>query len=282
MVTLINVMAKILVLLGIFLFVRNEDDYLLTAWIQSGGVMIGGLMAFGLVLTSGGISPRIPSSTEIFQSLRDGWHVFISTAGKSLYTNSNVFFLGLLTDPASVGFFSAAEKLVKAVQGLSYPVTQAVFPRINSLLKDSRELAVAFIRKTLKWLGLWTFLMSLFLFLAADPLVHMLFGNRFGVSVELVRWMSFLPLIIALSNVFGVQTMIPFGMKKEFSRILLFSGVFNLGLLIPLVSLFGASGAAVSVVLTELAITFSMYLSLRACGIRFFSCRQFALKLTAD
>jgi O-antigen/teichoic acid export membrane protein len=56
--------------------------------------------------------------------------------------------------------------------------------------------------------------------------------------------------------------MLPLGMKKKVSEILIVAGLFNLALLIPLASIYGAQGAAMSALATELLVTTLMALYL--------------------
>ncbi|SAL79129.1 hypothetical protein [Caballeronia telluris] len=62
--------------------------------------------------------------------------------------------------------------------------------------------------------------------------------------MNVLRWMSFGPLMSSLSDLFGVQTMLPLGMNSAFSRVLIGSAVLNFGLLAVLAKLFGEQGAA--------------------------------------
>jgi len=57
----------------------------------------------------------------------------------SLYTAGNAFILGLLASNAAVGYYSAAEKIVKAVLGLTGPITQATFPRFSKMVVESKD-----------------------------------------------------------------------------------------------------------------------------------------------
>jgi O-antigen/teichoic acid export membrane protein len=79
--------------------------------------------------------------------------------------------------------------------------------------------------------------------------------------------MAALPVIVAISNILGIQTMLVFNMKKTFSRIVLFSGVLNLMLIVPLVSTVGAEGAALSVLVTEVVVTSLMAVALMKNGV---------------
>jgi len=204
----------------------------------------------------------------------EGWHIFVSTAAISLYTNGNTFVLGLIAGNTAVGYFSAADKLVRAVQGLLSPVSQAIYPHISSLAVRSREAAVEFVRKSLRWMGLFSFLMSILLLILAEPLVRLFLGDGFGISVTVLRVMAFLPFIVALSNVFGMQTMLPFGMKKLFSKIIVSAGLVSLLLIIPLSYMYGPGGAALAVLLTEILITLVMGITLQMKGFDLFCLRK--------
>jgi PST family polysaccharide transporter len=70
--------------------------------------------------------------------------------------------------------------------------------------------------------------------------------------------LSVLPVVIGLSNIFGIQTLLVHGYKKEFSKILLLSGLVSLFTLLPLCYLFSSIGAAFSVVITEFIVTVLM------------------------
>jgi O-antigen/teichoic acid export membrane protein len=104
----------------------------------------------------------------------------------------------------------------------------------------------------------------------APFLVNVLLGAKFVQSVLLVRWMAFLPFIVSLSNIFGIQTMLTFEMKSEFSKILIASGAINLLLLASLSLLWGAEGAAIAVTVTETVVTITMAIVLRIRGYNLF------------
>ncbi len=266
-ITTLTLFARSLVVIAIFAFVHHRGDYRLAAALQAGGMVIAGLLALAVIPRLGHMRMRWPDIAQLRQVMVDGWHVFLSTAAISLYTSSNIFFLGLLTNSTAVGYFAAAEKLIKAVQGLITPVSQAVYPHIATLAVRSREAALAFIGKLLRVQGIATLILSFLLFILAKPLVHLLLGIRFQASVGLVEWMAALPFVIGLSNVFGIQTMLNFDMKQTFSLILVASGLINIALIIPLAHWLGAEGAAISVLLTEIVVTILMGVALMRRGL---------------
>ncbi len=262
-ITGLSILARTLSTAAIFLFVHHDTDYRLAAGIQAGSPVIAGLGAIIMIPRLMRINLRWPGFATLRAVTTDGWHIFLSTAAISLYTSSSVFVLGIICTPTIVGYFSAAQKLIKAASSLASPVSQAVYPRVAYLASRTRETALEFVGRLLLWQGLAMFATSLALLVLSRPLVLLALGPRFSPSVQVVDWMAALPFIVGLSNVYGIQIMLNFGMKQTFSRILIFSGVLNLALLPPLAHWFGAQGAAISVLFTEFTVTVSMGLALK-------------------
>ena len=270
-ISIVSISAKLLSAICIFIFVHEQGDYLRAVAIQSSGILVAGLLGIKMVWKVAPLRVKLPSRQYIIETLLEGWYVFISTAAIGLYTTSNIFILGLLTNNETVAFFSVADRIVSAAKGLIGPVSQAVYPRINALAKDSAKEAFQLIRKVLVWQGCSFFVISIFLFLLAEPLVTVLFSAKYIQSVVVLRWIAFLPFIIALSNVLGVQTMLTFGFNAQFAKIVIMSGIVNLTLLVPLSILMGAKGAAISVMTTELIVTIVMSIVLVNKGYNLFS-----------
>jgi PST family polysaccharide transporter len=254
----------------LFFLVRGPKDALLSVGIQSGGILASGIIGIIIALIRFQIRLVFPSRKDIRAALVDGWHLFVSTAAISLYTNTNVFLVGILAGNVQAGYFSAAEKIVRAMNGLIGPVSQAIFPHVNTLVQESRDTALRFARNMLRYMLPCTLVPSLLLLGFTAPIAHLCFGSNGDGSIPVLRWIALLPSIIALSNVLGLQTMIPFGLDKQFSRILIFAGVFNVLFAIPLVKIFGATGAGASVFSTEILVSGAMIISLRQHGLSLF------------
>ncbi len=262
-----NLSARLLTTLGIFVFVRDPRDYVLAAGILSLPVLLASLPAWVVLSQSRAVSWRLPRWPAIVNQLKGGWHVFLSTAAINVYTSSNTFVLGLVAGPIAVGYFSAANKIVQAVQGMLTPVTQTLYPHISALAFKSQERALHVIRKVLKYMASASLLLSFLLLLAARPLVRLVLGAQYTSSVPILEWLAFLPFMIALSNVYGTQTMLTLGMNRVFSRILVSSALLNLVLILPLAWRFEGRGAAMSMLGTEIFVTVSMAWVLHKRGV---------------
>lgn len=96
-------------------------------------------------------------------------------------------------------------------------MSQSVFPYVNKLLAESYQKFISFNRKLLKISVMIGIIISSSLFLFAEPIVKIVLGNEYSPSVIVLRIIAWLPLIIFLSNVFGIQTMLPLNYQKIFS-----------------------------------------------------------------
>lgn len=269
-ITILNLIGKTIATLGIFIFVKNKNDFVLAAFLQALGFGVIGFLGLGAMFYLGSISLKRPTLNQIKEEMADGWHVFISTAAVSLYTASNAFLLGIFTNNTAVGFFSAGDKVIKALNGLTSPIFQSIYPYVNSLFSKSEIDAKQFLQRTTKYLGLGNLLLSLLAFIFAPFIIHTLFGPTFQPSIVVVRWMAILPFIVAINNIFGMQTMLTFGLNRSLSRILISGGVFNLLLIIPLIHFYNATGAAISVTMTEILISILMISILKSNNLFFY------------
>ncbi len=265
-ITILSLSARLVTVIAIFVFVREAQDYRLAAGIQASAGVLAGLAALLVMPRLVTLTWEVPAWADIRETLSDGWDLFVSNVAINLYSSSNVFILGLLASPLAVGYFAAGDKLVRAVAGLLSPLSQAFFPHVAGVAARSVKEAIEINRRLLWLQGAFTFGVSVLLFFVAGPVVLILFGAELEASIALVQVMAFLPFIIGISNVLGIQTMLNFGMNKAFSRILVLSGIINLVLLFSLVPQLEAMGAAVSVVMSELFVTFVMAIVLWRTG----------------
>jgi O-antigen/teichoic acid export membrane protein len=67
--------------------------------------------------------------------------------------------------------------------------------------------------------------------------------------------MAFLPLIISLGNIFGIQAMLNLGYKREFTLFVLVAALVGVLIALVLTPLYEAIGVSIAVLIVELLIT---------------------------
>lgn len=115
--------------------------------------------------------------------------------------------------------------------------------------------------------SIFGFIMFFILFIFSDEIVSVLLGVQYEQSIILIKILSAIPFLVAISNVLGTHTLLTFGYNRIYSRILLVSALISIILIIPMSYFFSDKGAAFTMLLTEFCVTLMMYVSLRKLDI---------------
>lgn len=262
-ITIVNIIGRFFSVACIFYFVKAPSDYILAGLFQAIVPLIAGICSWIILWKKYREVFILPKFQSVKQVFIDAWEIFTSTIAINLYTASNIVFLGLLTNNTIVGYFSGAQKIIQNINQLISPVTQAIYPYVSKTASNSKNEALNFLRKIVLILGGGNFIGSILIFIFAEWIVDVLLGAGYEQSVLLLRILAFLPFIISLSNIFGIQTMLVFGMKKQFNKVLLSAAIVNTVIVLPMIYFYQAIGVSVSMMITETFVTLSMYYILR-------------------
>jgi PST family polysaccharide transporter len=266
--SMLNILGKVIFTVLIFLLIHKADDYILVPIINSLGLIVVGVIGLYIAITTFNIKIEMPTREDIIYHLKEGWHVFISTIAINMYTTTNTFLLGLLTNNTLVGYYSIAEKMIMAVNGLLNPISQALYPYISRSVNDDKKTSIIFIRKLTKLMAVIGAILSIGLLVFSKTIVLTLFGPEYSSSIILLQIMSIIPLAVSLSTIFGIETMLTFNYKRAFTRIVMLGGLLDITLSIILIHFFNEVGTAISFAITEIFITIAMFLFLQNKGIK--------------
>ena len=264
----INVAVRTIFTISIFIMISSENDFLLFALLSSIANLVVGLTGLIFAVSRLKVKLIFPGINEIKQQVSNGWNLFLSTLWINLYTTSNIFILGLFARPDIVGYFAAADKIRMAFQGILSPVTQSVFPYVNKLLSESYDKFVNFNKKLLRITSLTGLLISTFLFVFASTISDLILGHEYQRSILILKIIAWLPFIIIISNVLGIQTMIPLKKQKVFSTILFAAAVINILISLFLVPAYFEIGTSISLLITEIFVSSAFYIFVKKNNIK--------------
>lgn len=148
----------------------------------------------------------------------------------NLYRNSNVLILGfVLSDDALVGLYAGAEKIIKAAQAITTPISNALFPYVAKFFKDStitqkiRRIKRLSLLMTIPLAGI-TMVVGIFASLAN----RILLGNIDHKAIELIRIMSPVILVGGLNYILGIVGLVNIGAQRSFFKYVTISGIGSL------------------------------------------------------
>jgi len=258
-ITIIQIIIRSIVTVLIFLLIKEESDYLLLVLLNSTAQIMIGLLGVIIVLIKFQLQFRLPTIDVIKSQLKSGWNIFQSMIAINICTTSNTFILGLFASEAIVGYYAAADKIRVAFQGIQSVLSQTVYPFGNRLAKESYNKFITFIKRLIKLESTIGFSISLLLFIFSYQITDLLLGEKFADSGELLRIISIIPFFSSLSNVFGIQIMLPLGYDRVFNRILSSAAVLHITISLFLVPKYFAHGTSVSAGITEFVVAFLIF-----------------------
>lgn len=264
LITILSVIPKVISLLLIFLFVKHQENVLLALQIQVGSTLATAMISLYVIKRMHIVKYTNITFKDVKLQILDSWHIFIAGVATNIYTTTNIVVLGLLTNNTTVGIYSAADKIIRAIISLSSSITQVTFPRVNVYLNESKQKAIYFVKKLLIGVSVANILGGLIILIMAPYIVKLLFGlPEYRDVILLLRISSLLPFFAITNGIIAINIFITFGLKNYLVKIVGLGGVFSLIFVFPFAFLFKAEGVAICALLTEIIITFMLLRKLR-------------------
>jgi PST family polysaccharide transporter len=260
----LNVGGRAVAAIGIFWLVTSaKHGWIVLALQAVAGGIIWVIIAAAMYRR---VAFRRPTLEQSVGALKRGWTIFLSRSAVSLYTMANTFILGFFTTAAGVAYYGGAERVVLAVMGLMTPLCQALYPRMSHLAARDRERATNAVKLSLIVFGCMGLIIGGVLIAAAPLVVRLLLGPSYKPAIGVLRIASLSVPFVAVSNILGMQWMLPFGMDRAFNRIVVCAGILNVVLAVSLAPHFGPLGTAWSVVTSQAFVAMAMWISLLRSG----------------
>ena len=238
-----------------FIFIRHPSDAPILLAITGFTAIVSGSLSIYWIKKTLNLNWILPTMRQIYDEIKEGGSVFSSTLWISCYTTLTPIILGLMADVTAVGYYSFADRFRVLAQSFLAPISQALFPRLSHLYKHDISLACSLLVRSSKVILLISLLVSVSIWILAPYIVVLMGGDNFLPSIEILRWLSPVPFVVSLSNIFGVQIMIANHKITALNQILGIVGVISICIIFPLIYLLGAVGASINTLIVEILVS---------------------------
>lgn len=261
LMTALNIAQKMLFYTWMFLFIRSPEDFGLYLKVLAALEVL--RLAIAHLICWYFWRPKLlwPSKKDLATQLRAGWHIFLSNLSIHSYSRLPTIFLGIYAGPESAGIYALGARISRSLLGLIEPLVQAYFPIASRNIDANRAVGIAAGLRFLAVCICCVGSIGCALFAAAEPLTLALAGESLGEVKQIMRLFAFLPLIVIISNVFGLGMLVNLGHASDYSRVMIATGLVCLCALAWWIPAMGAFGAAFGVLLSETFATLAMSVS---------------------
>ncbi len=259
-ITIRGLIIKTISVILLFIFVKSKTDLLYYGCYTVFGILGGNIFNFFRLRKYIHRRNIIFSELHITRHIKPVLKVFSLGVVTSIYLQLNTVLLGFLKNALAVGYFAAATKVMQMLLQLSSCLGSVMMPRASHLIAEDKESEFnKLIQKSYDFTLALALPLTVGLIFCAPSLVTALCGAKFENSILPSQIIAPIILMVAISNVFGIQVLFPKGKINIVTFCCGIGAIMDLILNLCLIPFFSYVGTSIAYLGAEVATTVSMY-----------------------
>ena len=258
-----NMLVKIISVICIFIFVRNQDDFNKYFFIYVLSNFFGN---FSLWFYLSKYTKKVTiKELNIFKHLKPTIALFIPQVATQIYTVLDKTMIGaIVEDKVEVGYYEQAQKIIKLLITIATSLGIVMLPRIAATYAEKNYKKVKeYLKKSFAFIMLLAFPLMFGIISVASKFVPVFYGAGYDKVVYLISIISPIVVLIGLSNVMGIQYLLPTKQHKKYTLSVIIGAIVNLILNLLLIYNFKSIGASIATIFAELAVTAIQFVLLK-------------------
>lgn len=249
-IVLRNTIVKILNIIFVFTFVKSQNDLVLYAIGLTGFVLLGNFSLWGYL--SNYIDKIDIKELHPFREINVVISLFLPTIAIQVYTVLDKTMIGVITHNSyENGYYEQAFKISRVALALVTSLGSVMMPRIAFYLDKDFEYVRSTLYKAYRFVWMLSIPLTLGIVGVAPNLVPWFFGEGYEPVVQLLRILSMLIIAIGVSNITGIQYLIPSKRQHLLTVSVCIGAAVNFCMNMILIPYIQAIGAAIASVCAE-------------------------------
>lgn len=279
-ITIRSIAFKILALILMFLFVHEKSDYVVYGAIT---IVAGtGSNIFNLINLRKHIYLYPVKYYNLKKHLKPILVFFAMSVATTIYTNLDNVMLGFMTNQTEVGYYDAAVKIKNILVTIVTSLGPVLLPRATYYIEHGQmDEFKRLIKKAYHFVWILGVPVMLYFMIMARESIFLISGKAYGGSIIPMQIIMPTVLLIGLSNVLGIQILLPLGKEHLVFISEVAGAVVDLIINAALIPKWGASGAALGTLAAEMVVLIVQIWALRNQGFGLFKSVQVWKILTA-
>ncbi len=189
---------------------------------------------------------------------------FAMSVATSIYTNLDTVMLGFMNTNTELGYYNAAVKIKSILVSLITSLGTVLLPRLSYYYETrQKDEFMRMISKALNFVLLLSLPLSLYFIMFAKESILFLSGENFLGATYAMQLITPTLFFIGLTNVLGIQIMVPMGREKNVLISVVAGAVIDFILNLFWIPRYGAAGAALATTITEFSVLIIQIIMLR-------------------
>lgn len=245
-----NTVVKIITLILIFIFVKEENDLWKYILIMTLGVLLSEIILFKDLKNF--VSFKLVRINKIISHFRPCLMLFIPILAMSVYHQMDKTMLGILSSYTETGYYYNADKIINIPMGIITGLGIVSLPRISAIISEKKidEYKNIFFKS----FNLIMFMCSAIAFgisSISSEFTICFFGVEYQACISLISMLSVVIYFKAWSTVARNQYLIPFKKDKIYLFSVIIGAIINFIVNFILIRDLGAKGAVIGTLVAE-------------------------------
>lgn len=261
-ITVRSIVFKVIAMAAMFALVHEQSDYVIYGAISIFAASASQLLNFFNARKYIYMRPVRPYQWR--RHLRPVLVFFAMSCATTVYTSLDEVMLGFMCTDSVVGHYHAAVRIKTILVSIVTALGTVLLPRASYYIQNKAFAEFDRItRKAINFVCLVAIPLVVYFILFAREGILLLSGPDFMPAIPAMQVIMPTVLLIGLTNVLGIQILVPLGGEKVVLRSEIAGAVVDLLINLALIPSMGAVGAAIGTLVAEVTVLAVQYAALR-------------------
>ncbi|WP_191017332.1 flippase [Treponema zioleckii] len=253
-ITVRSLAFQIISVILLFTLVKSKEDYL---WYASINIISNvGANILNFIHARKYIQFKTGTKLLLKRHLKPIFVLFATTIAGTIFASIDTTMLGFMSNDSEVGFYSAGMKIIHMINGIFPAMIIVIFPRVSYYFANNDRKSILLLSsKTVNCLLCFSLPVSVGLFLLMQPLVILFCGVKYIEAISISKIMCPYLVFSALGHFLGGTILVAHGKEKQQLYSMIAAGLLDVVLNVFFIRLYGAKGAALATLLSQIVLT---------------------------
>ena len=261
-ITIRSIIFKIIAILAMFLLVHEQEDYVIYGAISIFAASASNICNF--INVHKYIDLKFVGKYNIRRHIKPVLVFFAMSCATTIYTTLDTVMLGFMKTDEDVGYYNTAVKIKSILVSLVTSLGAVLLPRASYYIKQGNMSEFRRInKKALNFVFLVSCPLTVYFIMFAKAGIFFLSGKEFGGSILSMQIIMPTLIFIGVSNILGIQMLIPLGKEKIVLYSEIAGAAVDLIINALLIPGYASAGAAIGTVAAEFVVVCFQAFALR-------------------
>lgn len=261
-ITVRSLVFKAVSVVSMFLLVHSQEDYVIY-----GGITILASSAsniFNFINVHKYINMKPVGGYSIKRHWKPVLIFFAMSCAATIYTHLDTVMLGFMASDIDVGYYNAAVRIKSILVSIVTSLGAVLLPRASYYVQNGQlEEFHKITKKAINFVFLVSIPLMLYFVFFAQEGIFFLSGEAYTGSILPMQIIMPTLLFIGLTNIMGIQMLVPLGQEKKVLYSVIAGAVVDVILNALLIPQFVSAGAAIGTVAAEIVVFVTQHIALR-------------------